>query len=73
MSNFICSECGTTYIDCGGAGYKTLREIELEKKLDIAVKALEWYADYTNSTKGVFNMKPEKEAQQALKEMEGVE
>lgn len=32
MSNFICSECGTTWIDCGGAGYKTLKEIELEKE-----------------------------------------
>lgn len=41
MSNFICSECGMTNIDCGSAGYKTPKEIELEKKLDIAVKALE--------------------------------
>lgn len=41
MSNFICSECGMTNIDCGGAGYKTPKEIELGKKLDIAVKALE--------------------------------
>ena len=41
MSNFICSECGMTNIDCGRAGYKTPKEIELEKKLDIAVKALE--------------------------------
>lgn len=51
-----------------------LRELrKLEKKLKIATKALKWYADYTNSMKGVFNMKPEKEAQEALKEMEGVE
>lgn len=28
-------------IDCGKAGYKTPREIKLEKKLEIAVKALE--------------------------------
>lgn len=42
---------------------------QFEKKLDIAVKALEWYADYTNSMKGVFNMKPEKEAQEALKQI----
>lgn len=41
----------------------------LEKQLDIAVKALEWYSDYTNSTKGVFNMKPEKEARDALKQI----
>lgn len=42
---------------------------QLQKKLDIAIKALEWYSDYTNSTKGVFNMKPEKEAQDALKQI----
>ena len=41
MSNFICCECGIEQIDCDGAGYKTLKEIELEKKLDIAVKTLE--------------------------------
>ena len=33
MSNFICSECGMTNIDCGVAGYKTPKEIELEKKI----------------------------------------
>jgi len=32
MSNFICSECGTTWIDCGYSGYKTPKEIELEKE-----------------------------------------
>ena len=32
MSNFICSECGMNNIDCGGAGYKTPKEIELEKE-----------------------------------------
>lgn len=32
MSNFICSECGMTNIDCDGAGYKTPKEIELEKE-----------------------------------------
>lgn len=44
MSNFTCPTCGLTNIDCGKAGYKTAREIELEKKLEIAVKALEHYA-----------------------------
>ncbi len=44
MSNFTCPTCGLTNIDCGKAGYKTAREIELEKKLEIAVKALECYA-----------------------------
>ena len=32
MSNFTCSECGMSNIDCGGAGYKTPKEIELEKE-----------------------------------------
>lgn len=45
MSNFICPTCGLTNIDCGKSGYKTDREIELEKKLEIAVKALEKYAN----------------------------
>lgn len=39
MSNFTCPTCGFTNIDCGKAGYKTAREIELEKKLEIAVEA----------------------------------
>ena len=30
MSNFKCSECGMINIDCGKAGFKTPREIELE-------------------------------------------
>lgn len=37
MSNFTCPTCGLTNIDCGKAGYKTAREIELEKQLEIAV------------------------------------
>lgn len=41
MSNFICPTCGLTNIDCGKDGYKTDREIELEKKLEIATEALE--------------------------------
>ena len=40
MSNFICPTCGMNNIDCGKAGYKTDREIELEKKLEIAIKAM---------------------------------
>lgn len=39
MSNFICSECGMTNIDCGYDGYKTPKEIELEKKVHILNKA----------------------------------
>lgn len=30
MSNFVCPHCGMVNIDCGEAGYKTPREIELE-------------------------------------------
>lgn len=30
MSNFNCPHCGMVNIDCGEAGYKTPREIELE-------------------------------------------
>ena len=33
MSNFKCTECGTINIDCGKEGFKTPREIELEKQL----------------------------------------
>lgn len=32
MSNFKCSECGMINVDCGKEGYKTPREIELEKE-----------------------------------------
>ncbi len=72
MSNFTCPTCGLTNIDCGKAGYKTAREIELEKKLEIAVKALKEYADkktwdccYRNQCAYVDGYM----AQQALKEM----
>lgn len=34
MSNFICPTCGFNNIDCGKAGYKTGREIELEIALN---------------------------------------
>ena len=33
MSNFKCSECGMINIDCGLGGFKTPREIELEKRV----------------------------------------
>lgn len=56
-------------IDKNGTWYTERSYKLIEKKLDIAVNALEWYSDYTNSTKGVFNMKPEKEAQEALKQI----
>ena len=41
MSNFICSECGMTNIDCGRAGYKTPKEIELENQIDYLSKKVE--------------------------------
>lgn len=73
MSNFTCPTCGLTNIDCGKAGYKTAREIELEKKLEIAVEALKEYADkktwdccYRNQCAYVDGYM----AQQALKEIE---
>lgn len=56
-------------LDKNGTWYTERSYKLIEKKLDIAVNALEWYSDYTNSTKGVFNMKPEKEAQEALKQI----
>lgn len=34
MSSFICPTCGLNNIDCGKAGYKTDREIELEMVLE---------------------------------------
>ena len=40
MSNFICSECGMTNIDCVRDGYKTPKEIELEKKVHILNEAI---------------------------------
>lgn len=66
MSNFTCPTCGFTNIDCGKDGYKTAREIELEKMLEIAVKALRIYANlrYDGTVTGY-----EKIAQQALEEM----
>lgn len=32
MSSFICPTCGMNNIDCGHDGYKTPREIELERE-----------------------------------------
>lgn len=42
MSNFKCSECGTINIDCGKKGYKTPREIKLEKENEKYKSFLEW-------------------------------
>ena len=75
MSNFICSECGMTNIDCGYAGYKTPKEIELEKKLEIATKALnrirEIYA-YNPGMHQYIAQFANRKAKTDLKEMEGV-
>lgn len=67
MSNFICTECGMTNIDCGYAGYKTPKEIELERKLTIAVKALDFYKKATHSEPYVSRI-----ATETLKKMEEV-
>ena len=71
MSNFICEKCGITNIDCGYQGYKTAREIELEKQLDREIKinrkmkkAMEVYTDP--------DVLYYKLAQQVLKEVEDV-
>ena len=40
MSNFVCPHCGMTNIDCGDEGYKTPREIKLEKAIRTILKAL---------------------------------
>lgn len=68
MSNFTCPTCGLTNIDCGKAGYKTAREIELEKQLEIAVKALRIYANlrYDGTVTGYETI-----AKEALKEIKG--
>lgn len=34
MSNFQCTHCGMTNIDCGKDGYKTPKEIKYEEKLE---------------------------------------
>lgn len=69
MSNFICSECGMANIDCGCAGYKTPKEIELEKKLEIATKALEEISDLLGNCDDYGALCC---ATNALQEMEGV-
>lgn len=66
MSNFTCPTCGLTNIDCGKAGYKTAREIELEKQLKIAILALEYIK------KLPVRVCCDNTAEQALKEIEAV-
>ena len=67
MSNFICPECGMTNIDCGCAGYKTPKEIELEaenKKLKERIadadKTIKFYADIDGMTEEEKQMTAEK-------------
>lgn len=40
MSNYQCKECGTNHIDCGQAGYKTARELQLERQAGVYQHAL---------------------------------
>lgn len=66
--------CGFMNIDCGKSGYKTNREIELEKKLEIVVKALKFYAErktWEPCHKIQCAYVDGYTAQQALKEIEG--
>lgn len=53
MSNFICSECGMTNIDCGGAGYKTPKEIELENQIADLGKKVERLQEQLNDANEV--------------------
>lgn len=48
MSNYKCPECGMINIDCGKEGYKTPREIELEKENEILNKKLKIAVDSLN-------------------------
>lgn len=50
LSNIKCPTCGVISYNCGKDEYKTDQEIKLEKKLEIAVKALDKIVNY-NSTK----------------------
>lgn len=45
MTDLICPHC-QQIIDDGSDGFTSNREIELEKKLDIAVEALEEYMTF---------------------------
>lgn len=47
MINFICPHC-QQIIDDGSDGFTSNREIELEKKLEIAVKALDKIVNYNS-------------------------
>ena len=75
MSNFKCSECGTVNIDCGKEGYKTPREIELEKenerlnkRLKIALNSLNYIAILDNNY-----IVAKLDAEEALQKMKKVE
>ena len=62
MSNFKCSECGTVNIDCGKEGYKTPREIELEKENE-TLKSLNKHL----TENGLFSQRHFKEENERLK------
>lgn len=63
MSNFKCSECGMINIDCGKEGYKTPREIELEKENE-TLKSLNKHL----TENGLFSQRHFKEENEILKE-----
>lgn len=55
MSNFICPHC-QQIIDDGSDGFTSNREIELEKKLEIAVKAINSAAEYLACMDDLFDL-----------------
>ena len=76
MSNFICSECGMTNIDCGYAGYKTPKEIELEKKVHILneanMKLENELGHFDDLSKKVEHLQEQlKEANEVIKDYDG--
>lgn len=68
MSNFMFPVCKN--INCGN---KTEREIEIEKKLEIAITALEFYALPLNQLNPVYNIaQHHKTAEEALAKIKEV-
>lgn len=46
MSNFQCDKCGMINIDCGKDGFKTPRELELEKRVKELEEEIKELKDY---------------------------
>ena len=63
MSSYKCPYCGMTNIDCGKAGFKTPREIELEKENE-TLKSLNKHL----TENGLFSQRHFKEENERLEE-----